>query len=156
MIAEEAREPRRGPIARVWSSSAVRYLVVGGVAFLIDVGLLALLHDIFGVALAIATPVAFLLSFAVTYVLQRTFTFRSSAGIGPSAIKYTALVAFNTLATTGIVSLAPALGLPWIVGKVVAVGSTTVWNYFCYQYWIFPRDRRSPQATEHDSDPPRD
>lgn len=133
----------------------MRYLVVGVGAFLIDVGLLAMLHDLAGVALPIATPVAFLLSFAVTYLLQRTFTFRSSAGIGSSAMKYTALVAFNTLATTGIVTLAPALGLSWIVGKVVAVGSTTVWNYFCYQYWIFPRttprDEAHPSAA---SDPP--
>lgn len=143
--AEPAGRPR-GFIARVWSSSAVRYLVVGGVAFGVDVGLLALLHDVAGIALAIATPTAFLISFAVTFVLQRTFTFQSDAGIGASAIKYTTLVAFNTLATTGIVTLAPALGLPWIVGKVVAVGATTVWNYFCYRYWIFPRPAARPDA----------
>lgn len=140
---------RSGPLARavrrVWSHSAVRYLVVGGGAFLIDVGLLALLHDVFGVALVIATPTAFLLSFAVTFVLQRTFTFSSDAGMASSALKYTSLVAFNTLATTGIVAGIAALGLPWVVGKIVAVGSTTVWNYFAYRYWIFPaRPSESP------------
>lgn len=132
---------------RVWSHSAVRYLVVGGGAFLIDVGLLALLHDVFGVPLVVATPTAFLLSFAVTYLLQRTFTFSSDTGVASSAIKYTALVAFNTVATTGIVAGVAALGLPWVVGKVVAVGSTTVWNYFAYRYWIFPARRPHTDAS---------
>lgn len=125
-------------VARVWASSAVRYLVVGLFAYAFDVGLLALLHDVLGVPLTIATPVAFLTSFGVTYLLQRTFAFRSQTSMSASAMKYAILVAFNTLATTGIVSLAPALGLPWIVGKTAAVASTTVWNFFCYRYWIFP------------------
>ncbi|MCG7418489.1 GtrA family protein [Microbacterium sp. ACRRU] len=125
-----------------WSHSAVRYLVVGGGAFLVDVGLLALLHDVFGVPLVAATPTAFLLSFAVTFLLQRTFTFGTEAGLATSAAKYTALVAFNTVATTGIVAAGSALGLPWIVGKVVAVVSTTVWNYFAYRFWIFARRSR--------------
>lgn len=125
-------------VARAWASSAVRYLVVGLFAYAFDVGLLALLHDVLGVPLTIATPVAFLTSFGVTYLLQRTFAFRSQTSMSASAMKYAILVAFNTLATTGIVSLAPALGLPWIVGKTAAVASTTVWNFFCYRYWIFP------------------
>lgn len=125
-------------VARVWASSAVRYLVVGLFAYAFDVGLLALLHDVLGVPLTIATPVAFLTSFGVTYLLQRTVAFRSQTSMSASATKYAILVAFNTLATTGIVSLAPALGLPWIVGKTAAVASTTVWNFFCYRYWIFP------------------
>lgn len=132
---------------RVWSHSAVRYLVVGGGAFLIDVGLLALLHDLWSVSLVVATPTAFLLSFAVTYLLQRTLTFSSDAGVASSAVKYTALVAFNTVATTGIVAGVAALGLPWIVGKVVAVGSTTVWNYFLYRYWIFPARKAEVTAS---------
>ncbi|WP_298874471.1 GtrA family protein [uncultured Microbacterium sp.] len=152
MSGDERRATQRpGFVARaarrVWSHSAVRYLIVGGGAFLIDVALLALLHDLIGVPLVIATPTAFLLSFAVTYLLQRTFTFSSDTGVASSAIKYTALVAFNTVATTGIVSGVAALGLPWVVGKVVAVGSTTVWNYFAYRYWIFPARRSDTDAS---------
>jgi putative flippase GtrA len=143
---ERPSRARRGRLTQamnsVWSSSAVRYLVVGGGAFLIDVGLLAGLHDLLSVPLVVATPAAFLMSFAITYVLQRTFTFGSTAGVASSAAKYTALVMFNTFATTGIVSAAASLGLPWIVGKVVAVGSTTVWNYFLYRHWIFAERRR--------------
>jgi len=130
--------PESSPlIVRIWSSSAARYLVVGGFSFLFDAGVLWLLHDVFGVALAIATPVAFLLSFAVTYTLQRTIAFRASDGVAPSVARYTLLVAFNTVATTAIVWAFDALGLPWLVGKVAAVAATTIWNYFAYRYWVF-------------------
>lgn len=141
-IPDESRGPLVSAARSAWRHSALRYLVVGGGAFLIDLGLLALLHDVFAVPLVVATPAAFLLSFAITYFLQRAFTFGTEAGMASSAVKYTTLVAFNTVATTAIVAAVAALGLPWVVGKVVAVGSTTVWNYFAYRYWIFAPSRR--------------
>lgn len=133
-----APRPEASPVlARLWSSSAVRYLLMGGFAFLFDIGMLWLLHEAFRVPLAVSTPVAFLLSFAVTYTLQRTVAFRASDGVAPSVLRYALLVAFNTVATTGIVWAADALGMPWAAGKVVAVLATTVWNYFAYRYWVF-------------------
>ncbi|WP_164515499.1 GtrA family protein [Microbacterium sp. 10M-3C3] len=124
-------------VARAWRSSAVRYVIVGGLAFLVDFGLLALLHDALGVSLIIATPTAFLISFAFTFVVQRALTFGSDADWRVSAVKYTLLVAFNTVATTAIVAGAAALSWPWEAGKIIAVASTTIWNYFGYRYWIF-------------------
>jgi putative flippase GtrA len=134
-------------LARLWSSSAARYLVVGGLSFIFDFGVLWLLHDVFGVPLPISTPVAFLLSFVVTYTLQRTVAFRSSQGVAPSVVRYSILVAINTVATTLIVWGADALGFPWATGKVVAVVATVIWNYFAYRYWVFPtQDPRSASA----------
>ncbi|MDF2917827.1 GtrA family protein [Microbacterium sp. F1-18] len=130
-----------GPVKRMWRSSAVRYLVVGGVAFLFDFGLLFVLHDLVHIDLVIATPVAFFTSFALTFVMQRSITFQTGAGWRSSAVKYTALVVFNAFATTAIVTGIDALGWPWAVGKGIAVASTTVWNYFGYRYWIFPAAR---------------
>lgn len=131
-------------LGRIWSLSSVRYLVVGGFAFLFDVGLLWLLHEGLKIPLAISTPVAFLASFAVTYTLQRTIAFRADTGVAPSVLRYAGLVLFNTLATTGIVWGWAALGGPWLVGKVFAVVATTVWNYFAYRYWVFtPREMKS-------------
>lgn len=124
-------------IARLWGSSAVRYLVVGGFCFLVDIGLLWLAHDVLGVPLAIATPIAFLASFAVTYTLQRVVAFNSDARVTPSVARYTALVIFNALASTVIVWAFDTVGLEWAVGKVVAVAATTVWNFFAYRYWVF-------------------
>jgi len=124
-------------VRRMWSEDAVRYLTAGILSFGFDVGLLWLLHDVLGVALPIATPLAFLASFLVTYTLQRVLAFRARSSVPKSAAKYTLLVAVNTVLTTGIVWGVAELGAPWLAGKTVAVIVTTVGNYFAYRHWVF-------------------
>ena len=131
---------RRG-LGLLWSSSLVRYLVMGGLS---DFALLWALHDLAGVPLAIATPTAFLASFVVTYTLQRLFAFRASDAVASSVVRYTLLVIANTLLTTGIVALSDGAGWSWMVGKIIAVAVTTVGNYFAYRYWVFARPKGTP------------
>jgi len=122
--------------------SIVRYLIAGGLAFAVDFGLLAFLHEVLGWGTWESAAIAFIVSFVFTYTIQRTFTFGSTAPHGAALIKYVLLVAFNTVATAVIVALIDATPLGWAVGKVVATAATTVWNYFAYRYWVFA-DRRS-------------
>lgn len=124
----------------LWRHSAVRYLVTGGFCFLIDAGMIWVGHDVLGIPLAIATPAAFLLSFLVTYTLQRVVAFGADNSVAPSALRYAILVIINTIATTLIVWAISSLGAPWLVGKVVAVIATTIWNFFAYKNWVFAPD----------------
>jgi putative flippase GtrA len=133
-------------LRRLWEHSAVRYLIVGAFCFLVDVGLLWFGRNVIGAPLAVATPIAFLASFAVTYTLQRIVAFSSDARVAPSVTRYTALVVLNTIATTVIVWGTDAVGWPWFAGKVIAVVTTTVWNYFFYRYWVFPAPE--PRSTD--------
>ena len=126
------------------SAEALRFLVVGGLSFLIDFGLLVLLREIVGFDLIVATPVAFLTSLIINYALQRLYAFRSTTGIGPSAAKYLALVAFNTVATSLIVAGSEQLGVGYEIGKVLSTALMTVWNFFLYKHWIF-RDKGEPR-----------
>ena len=132
-------------VGAVWSSSVVRYLTAGGLAFAFDFGFLWLLHEVFLVPLVIATPTAFLASFVVSYSLQRTVAFRAESAVAPSVVKYALLVAANTVLTTGIVWGADRLGLPWEAGKVLAVIATTIGNYFAYRYWVFAHPERQSE-----------
>lgn len=131
--ADSARA-RLGGLSR---HSAVRYVVAGGLAFLVDLGLLALFHEVFGWQTWLAAGMAFIISFAFTYTIQRYFTFGSQAPHGPALFKYAVLVAFNTLATAAIVAAIDLTPAGWVVGKVVATVATTIWNYFVYRYWVF-------------------
>lgn len=121
------------------SREALRFLVVGGLSFLVDFGLLVILHEVYGFDLIVATPVAFLTSLVVNYALQRYYAFKATAGIGASAVKYLALVAFNTVAASSMVAGSDALGLGYEVGKVLSTALMTVWNFFLYKHWIFPK-----------------
>ncbi len=128
---------------RLFGSSVVRYLVAGGLSFLVDFGLLALLHDVLLWPVWLASGVAFLISFAFTYTIQRMFSFMSRAPHGRALVRYTILVAVNTVATMGIVSLISGTPAGWAGGKVVATVVTTAWNYFAYRYWVFAGPERA-------------
>jgi putative flippase GtrA len=136
----------RSLIGRIFRHSAVRYLFIGGLSFLVDFGILAVLHTLFGVPVWLATAIAFLASFAFNYTLQRAFSFSSRASHGRTLAKYVALVVFNTAATVLIVALLEGSALGWGGGKVAATVATTVWNYFAYRYWVFVD---APSQGEH-------
>lgn len=133
-------------IRRLFGHSAVRYLIAGGAAFLVDLGLLALFRNVFGWPLWLATGLAFLLSFFFTYTVQRMFAFTSRSPHGIALLKYAALVAFNTAASVLIVASVDLTGAGWVVGKVVATVVMTIWNYFAYRYWVFAADPRESRA----------
>lgn len=128
-------------LVRLRQHSTFKYLFAGGLAFLVDLGVLALLKNVFDWPLWLATGTAFLLSFFFTYTIQRIFAFGSSAPHGVALLKYAALVGINTLATVAIVSLVNPTILGWLGGKITATALSTVWNYFAYRYWVFAETR---------------
>ncbi|MGN7799181.1 GtrA family protein [Leifsonia sp. 22587] len=128
--------------AEIFRKPLVRYLIAGGLAFLVDFGLLALFHEVFDWPTWLAAGTAFVVSFVFTYTIQRMYSFGSTVPHGKALIKYTLLVAFNTVATAVIVALVDTSALSWAGGKVIATAVTTVWNFFAYKYWVFAEPRR--------------
>jgi putative flippase GtrA len=139
---------RTHPVRAFADHPVVRYLVAGGLAFIVDFTLLWLFHEVFGWATWLAAATAFVISFAFTYTIQRVLGFNSQVPHGPALIKYTLLVVVNTVATSVIVALVDQSPLSWAGGKVIATAVTTVWNYFAYRYWVFAGPRRSSTASE--------
>lgn len=128
---------RNATAGAVFGGPALKYLVVGGISFALDFVLLVFLHEVLGVDLWIATPVAFLASFAVNYLLSRFFTFAGTGAKGASFFKYAALVAFNAVAASLVVSGFEVLGGSYMLGKIISTAAMTVWNFFIYKYWVF-------------------
>jgi putative flippase GtrA len=127
----------RSQFRRVVNHSVVRYLVAGGLAFIVDVGILALLRQVLDLPLWLATGVAFITSFFFTYSIQRIFSFESNAAHSAALLKYAALVGFNTIAVVAIVAVFDSTPIGWLGGKVIATVVSTGWNYFAYRYWVF-------------------
>lgn len=125
-----------------------RFIIVGGLSFAIDLGMLMLLHEVFGVELWVATPIAFLTSLVFNFMLQRVFTFRAQNGRSVSLFKYCLLVAFNTIAVDLIVNGAEWLGLGYQIGKIVSTAMITAWNFLLYKHWIFRPARRAADDSE--------
>jgi putative flippase GtrA len=137
------------PTARLkwlFGHSIVRYLIVGGLSFIIDFGLIYVLHVILNWQLWLATAVAFLTSFVFNYTMQRAFSFTSRAPHGSALVKYAVLVAANTIVTVVIVDLLNETAVGWAWGKVISTAVTTVSNYIVYRRWIFPHTAAPEEA----------
>lgn len=141
----DSKAPNR--LLQLANISLVRYLLVGGASFMIDIGLLALLYEIARWPLWLSTASAFLASFVFNYMLQRAFSFGGKGSHVGTLIRYGMLLGFNTIAAIGIVAYVDTFA-GWQAGKVIATVLSTVWTYFIYKYWVFKsRDPLPPQPS---------
>jgi putative flippase GtrA len=116
-----------------------RFVVSGGTTFIVDLGLLKLLHGYQHLALLPATTVAFLASFSVTFVISRHWTFPAGREGRPhrQAGRFAILVAGNLASTLLVVGGLVALGLYYLLAKLVAVAANSGANFILYRRWVF-------------------
>lgn len=143
-----AKKPR-GLLGKFFGHSAVRYLIVGGLSFAVDFGLLVLLREAFHWEVGIASATAFLSSLVFNFLVQRKFSFDSSHRTHISMIRYGILVVANTLATVLVVQLLTPTILGYMGGKFISTAAMTVWNFFLYQHWVFGMKPTHQGAHEH-------
>lgn len=146
--ATAAKKPR-GLLGKFFGHSAVRYLIVGGLSFAVDFGLLVLLREVLHWEVGPASATAFLSSLVFNFLVQRKFSFESAHRTHVSMIRYGLLVVANTLATVLIVQwLTPTL-LGYMGGKVISTAAMTIWNYFLYKHWVFGKKATHHGTHEH-------
>ena len=87
------------------------YLVVGGLTVVVDIGLLVLLHESYGVPLGAATTVAFCTAVVVNFLLNRTaMSSWGSRGLTQHALRYGSLVVANYVITLVVVTTVGHVG----------------------------------------------
>lgn len=129
---------RASVLARLSQHSAVRFLIVGGVSLAVDEGTLFLLHGVAGVWLPLATLLAFAVAFGVNFGLNRSWAFSAGGGaVGRQVWRYLMLVAGNLAVTVVGVPALTALGILYLISKLVVAGILAVINYFVSRRWIF-------------------
>ena len=73
-MSEQQKKGRLGEV--------IRFVVTGGVCFLIEQAVLSLLKEIFGLDVNIGTPIAFLVSVVANYLLCVKWVFPGAGGSG--------------------------------------------------------------------------
>jgi putative flippase GtrA len=141
-MSEPTGTPRRRLVTmtELRGHPAPRYLLAGGVTFLIDIGSLRLLHGVAGIPLVPATVGAFCVAFAFNFTVSRRWTFAASASEGRAhrqLARYLAVVAANLASTVAIVAGLSSFGLNYLIAKVVAACVNAVGNFFASRHWIF-------------------
>lgn len=140
---------------------ATRFLVVGGLATLVDIGLFNLLHYglsgtvVLGATIVIGPLTAKVLSTivagVVAFIGNRQWSFAGASGtVRRQALLFLAVnVAALLLALAPLALARYALGLTGFValnlaGNVIGLGMATAFRFWGYRRWVFPEQRSEP------------
>jgi len=131
--------PTPGLLAQIRSHPAPRFAVVGGISLVADIGTLAVLHGVLHVALLPATAVAFMVSSFINFGFNRQWVFTGgrTGRARKQILRFYALVVLNLLSTLLITGGLTAIGLMYLIAKLVAAIANAVANFFLYRGWVF-------------------
>lgn len=135
--APTAPDTRPGALRAACASSLLRYVVVGGLSFGIDAGILVFLREVADAPLLVAASVAFWTALLINFSLNRMWSFAGREDVKISFAKYLTLVGANYVGTLGILAVGTRLGGHYVIIKALATGTTVCWNYLAYRYWVF-------------------
>ena len=125
------------------SLATVRFVVVGGVVFLVDTALLWLLVRQAGLSPALATTVAYIAGVLLHFALSCAYTFADSAASWTRRLAgYAGMLLLNYLITLAVVmGMLTYVANNLVVAKAVAVATTAVTGYLGLRRLAFPRDK---------------
>jgi putative flippase GtrA len=114
-----------------------RYVISGGIATFVDLILLYLFTNIFGIWYIISAIMAFLFAFMVSFSLQKYWTFKdhSSHNIHFQALKYFTVTSINLgLNTLGIFIFVEYGHFHYLASQFIVSALIAVESYFIYHY----------------------
>lgn len=116
------------------------FCLINSFTFGVDLVLLTALHGWLNAPLPVAVTVAYACAFALSYVLNRIFNFRSHAPVGPQFAVYVVVVVVNYLAfILGVSNLLAALGMDYRVARLVAGACEAAFMYSMMRWVVFSR-----------------
>ena len=111
----------------------VRYFLVAGLGYVVDVGMLYILHEHFGVYYLYAAIASFVLGLVVVYIMSSLFVFSNSK----LKSKYLEIGIFSLIGVIGLIILTGLmwvltsfLGVNYLIAKVLATVVVYTWNFF--------------------------
>lgn len=116
----------------------MRYLFVGGTTFVLDFGILYVLHGVFELNLAGSASFAYWISILYNFILNRHWTFSVSEkeDLKRHITIYFVLLVCNYLFTVTFVSIVGE-HMNYMLAKALAVFIQMIWTYVAYKKYIF-------------------
>ncbi len=129
-----------------------KYLFVGAIAALTDLGLFAFLVYFTEWHYILSATLSFITATLVNYLLCITFVFQSGRHAAHLEITYVYLASFVGLAinNTTLFILYEWVGFHVVIAKILATGTTFFWNFSARYLWIFERPKQQDNSTQLD------
>lgn len=133
-------------LSGVVAPSLLGFALINGFTFAVDLGLLTAFRSGLGWPLPVAITLAYLLAFALSFLLNRSVNFRSHAPMGPQAALYLAAIAINYLVfILGVGDGLARLGLEYHLARITAGVCEAIYMYSVMR-WVVFRDTLRPTA----------
>ena len=137
-------------LARFLPVTFVGYALINGSAFLLDMGMLALIGRYLDLPYGITFSIGYALASVYAFFLNRTLNFREHGDLGKQSSKYMFVILSNyVIWILGFGTLLGFLGVPLLVARVIAACVEGIYIYLMLRLWVFPRHW-------HDADDPDD
>ena len=145
-----------GPVARMLKRLG-RHKLAAMIAAAVDLGLMILLVERFGLSPAPATLCGAISGGAVNFGLGRRWVFGASGAVLPQALRYAITsVVGATLNAIGVFVLHERGGVPYVVARFLVAGFVSLfWNYPIQRRFVFrgPRSRVDPASPDEHTIP---
>ena len=125
-------------------SKFIKFAGVGGIATLLQYGLLILFIELFAVAKLLASVLSYALSAVCNYWLNYHFTFNSSQDHLSTLPKFVGIVLVGLLFNTAVFyACSSALGFHYLFAQAAATVITLIWNFSINNLWTFSTKSRA-------------
>jgi len=118
----------------------VRYVISGGTAALVDLLLLYLATEVFGVWYLSSAVFAFTIAFIVSFLLQKFWAFRDKRtdGMHGQLLIYLCVLIFNMLINTSFIYFLVEHGNQhYLIAQIISGAIIALWSFFIYRFLIF-------------------
>ena len=123
---------------RIVAPTLLGFAIINGFTFAVDLALLTVFHGWLNWPVPVAVTTAYVLAFGLSFVLNRTFNFRSHAPVGRQAELYAVVVAINYAAfILGVGSGLAAVGVEYHVARLIAGACEAVFMYSAMRWVVF-------------------
>ena len=117
----------------------IRYLFIGGSVYIFELAVIVLAQA-YGATATWAVAISFCLGTAVSFFMQKLITFGDTRMhhrvLIPQLIATTLLIIWN-LSFSVLLTKLLEHHLPAVVTRTLALGVTTIWNFYLYKTRIF-------------------
>lgn len=142
-------------LAKIVAPSFLGFAVINGFTFSVDLAALAVAHRLLHWPYAAAATASYLVAFALSFVLNRTFNFRSHGALGPQTATYGAAIAVNYgVFVLGIGSGLTALGVGFLLARLLSGACEGAYMYSMMRWVVFKDGstaRAEADAAHHSS-----
>jgi putative flippase GtrA len=119
-------------------SELFRFGVMGGVSTALYLAIMVPLKWVLKAELWLVALLAYLLSMAANYVLQRTVTFRSNRRHQEAVVRFLVVQLIALAINSALLELLVTRHQqPFWFGQGVAVVTTALWSYGAQKFWVF-------------------